>query len=65
MRRFMDCLTEILQQIMDISNECLDLQTQRRLDELYDSIVYGPLQSMRKQIDFGIPIDPVSGWVPL
>ena len=49
---------------MNISNECTDRQTQEKLDKLYDHIVYGPVLRRKKQVNFGIPVDKISGYVP-
>lgn len=53
----MDDLKLLLQAIVNISNECTDRQTQEKLDKLYDH--------RKKQVNFGIPVDEISGYVPL
>ena len=60
----MDDLKLLLQAIVNISNECTDRQTQEKLDKLYDYIVYGPVLRRKKQVNFGIPVDEISGYVP-
>lgn len=54
----------LLEQIRKIADKCADPQTQEKLDDLHDAIKYGPVQP-KKQADFGIPVDPISGYVPL
>lgn len=60
----MDDLKLLLQAIVNISNECIDLDAQKKLDKLYDHIVYGPVLRRKKQVNFGIPVDEISGYVP-
>lgn len=59
----MDELEMLLQAIINISNECTDAQTQKRLDDLYDRTVYG-IASIKKSKSWGMPIDEESGYVP-
>ena len=60
----MDELEMLLQAIINISNECKDAQTQKRLDDLYDRTVDG-IASIKKAKSRGMPIDEVSGYVPI
>lgn len=57
-------LEMILHAISKIADNCTDPQTQEKLDDLYDAIKYKPVQP-KKQVDFGIPVDPITGYVPL
>lgn len=59
----MDELEMLLQAIVNISNECTDVQTQKRLDDLYDRTVDG-IASIKKAKSWGMTIDEVSGYVP-
>ena len=60
----MDDLKLLLQAIVNISNEYTDRQTQEKLDKLYDHILYGPVLRRKKQVNFGIPVEEISGYVP-
>ena len=59
----MDELEMLLQAIINISNECTDVQTQKRLDDLYDRTVDG-IASIKKAKSWGMKIDEISGYVP-
>lgn len=59
----MDELEMLLQAIINISNECKDAQTQKRLDDLYDKTV-DSIASIKKSKSWGMQIDEVSGYVP-
>ena len=57
-------LQSTLQKIMEISGQCTDLDAQEKLDNLYDETV-DKLVSVKRTKNWGIPIDEISGYVPL
>ena len=64
----MDFLEMVLQstllKILEISDQCADPATQVRLDNLYDEAVDN-LVSVKRAKNWGMPIDEVSGYVPI
>lgn len=53
-----------LQKIVEISDQCTDQTTQVRLDNLYDETV-DKLASVKRAKNWGVPVDEISGYVPL